>query len=212
VEKPLLAAVLGIALASVCCAAAAQQAQRFYVGSSFGQSRAKFDDSEIGAAGAATDSVTQNQLENGYKAFAGWRFQRSAALEVGWVNFGKFRASDVTAGPSGTVQFESKLRGWNVDLVGSWPMAQDFSLLGRAGGLFSTTRSTRTATGGVTLAPGLAQPNRSELNFHWGFGVSWDFSRSMALRAEYEQAQNVGDAKTGESNLGLLSAGLVVKF
>ena len=122
-ERPLLAAVLGVALASASCAAAAQETQRFYVGGSFGQSRAKFEDGAISGLGAATDTVTQDQLQNGYKAFAGWRFHRSAALEAGWINFGRFRATDVTTGPSGTVLFESKLRGWNVDLVASWPIA-----------------------------------------------------------------------------------------
>jgi OmpA-OmpF porin, OOP family len=212
VAKPLLAAVLGIALASACCASAAQQAQRLYVGSSFGQSRAKFGDSVIAVSGAGSENVIQNQVENGYKAFAGWRFHRSAALEAGWVNFGKFHAQNSTSGPSGTAEFDSKRRGWNIDLVGYWQVAEEFSLLGRVGGLFSTSATRRTTTGGATLAPELAQPKSSELNFHWGFGVSWDFSRSMALRAEYEQAHNVGDAKTGEANLGLLSAGLVVKF
>jgi OOP family OmpA-OmpF porin len=212
VARALLASVLAAALATLAWAAAAQPVQRIYVGAAFGQSRTKFDDSTIGRVGAATDTVSPNQVENGYKAFGGYRFHRNAAFEAGWINFGRFRASDTTTGPSGTVQFESKLRGFNVDVVGRWPMGNDFSLLARAGGLFSKTATRRTASAGLALAPALAQPTRSELNFHWGFGVSWDFSRAFALRAEYEQAQKVGDTNTGETNVGLLSAGLVLTF
>ena len=211
-KAPRLAAVLAAALVSASSATPAQEAGRAYVGGAIGQSDVRFDDSVINVPGAATNSVLASQVETGYKLFAGYRFHRNAALEAGYANFGQFHARNTTTGPSGTAEFESKRRGWTVDAVGHWPIAEGVSLLGRLGGLFSSTSTTRTATGGVTIAAERAHPKKSELNLHWGVGVSWDFSRSMALRAEYEQAQKVGDANTGEANAGLISAGLLVRF
>jgi len=209
-QKPLLAAALGLALVSASSATPAQQTGRAYAGGAIGQSHVRFDDSVIEVPGAATQGVTQDEVETGYKAFAGYRFHRIAALEAGVVDFGRFRARNNAS--SGSAQLETKTRGWSLDVVGNWPISESFSLLGRLGGLFSYTNTTRSASGGATITPGLTQVKKSELTFHWGLGVSWDFARSMALRVEFEQAQNVGDQSTGEGNLSLLSAGLVLKF
>jgi OOP family OmpA-OmpF porin len=109
------------------------------------------------------------------------------------------------------MNFNWQVNGWTMDAVGLLPF-QNFSLFGKLGLLYSTAKTLRTATGGVPLAPGFASPKKSEFNPHWGLGASYDFTRSLALRAEYEVAHKVGNEKTGEGNVDLASVGLVVKF
>jgi OOP family OmpA-OmpF porin len=213
VKRESVAAAFAGLLVSMSSQTLAQQPmERWYVGGALGQTHLKLADGVVAVPGAAVQGVTQDEVETGYKVFAGYRFHRRAALEAGLVNFGEFHARNTTTGPSGTVESESKRRGWSLDALANWPLSEGFSLLARAGGLFSSTKTLRTASGSITVAPGLERSSRSELNFHWGLGVSWDFSRSFALRAEYEQAQNVGDGSTGEGNVSLFSAGLVLKF
>ena len=107
--------------------------------------------------------------------------------------------------------FNWQVNGWTFDAVGILPF-QRFSVFGKLGVLYSTAKTLRTATGAVPLAPDLANARKSEFNPHWGVGASYDFTRSLGLRAEYEAAHRVGNEKTGEGNVDLASIGLVVKF
>jgi OOP family OmpA-OmpF porin len=187
--------------------------ERWYVGGSIGQSKVKFDDNIAAVGGATASSVTKEETDTGYKLYAGHRFSRNVAVEGGWVDFGKFSARrTVTAPGAATLNYDAKISGWNIDAVGIWPLANQFAIFGRLGGLYSTLKTTRTGTN-VAIAPESVSPKKSELNLHWGLGASYDFSRTIAVRAEYEQAQKVGDqATTGEGDVRLMSLGVVVKF
>jgi hypothetical protein len=65
----------------------------------------------------------------------------------------------------------------------------------------------------VGVAGAAASEKKSEVNVHFGVGAGYDFSRALSVRAEFEQAQNLGDRNTtGEGSPSLLSVALVVKF
>jgi predicted porin len=49
-------------------------------------------------------------------------------------------------------------------------------------------------------------------NVKWGLGAQYDFSKSTALRAEWERFENVVDTRTGEADVDLISVGLQVRF
>jgi opacity protein-like surface antigen len=62
-----------------------------------------------------------------------------------------------------------------------------------------------------TAIVGSISESGTDLTF--GFGANFDFSRSTALRVEYQVYSNIGDANTtGESDVSVLGAGLVFKF
>jgi OOP family OmpA-OmpF porin len=215
VKRQSLAVVLGLALAPASTVSFAQQSlERWYLGLSAGQSSVRIDNEVVDVPGATASSVTKDDTRTGYKLYGGLRVHRNFAFEAGAVDFGKFDARrTVTAPPAlaGTANFTWKVSGWAMDAVGILPF-QRFSLFGRLGVLYSTAKTLRTATGGVSVAPGFASPKKSEFNPHWGLGASYEFSRALALRAEYEVAHRVGNEKTGEGNVDLASIGLVVKF
>ena len=214
-KRQSLAVVLGLALASASTVSFAQQPlERWYLGLSVGRSGVKIDNNVVDVPGATASSVTKDATRTGYKLYGGYRVNRNFAFEAGAVDFGKFDARrTVTAPPSlaGTANFNWQVNGWTIDAVGILPF-QSFSLFGRLGLLYSTAKTLRTATGNVSVAPGFASPKKSEFNPHWGLGASYDFTRSLGLRAEYEVAHRVGNEKTGEGNVELASIGLVVKF
>jgi OOP family OmpA-OmpF porin len=203
-----------LTLASASTVAFGQQpVERWYAGGSIGQSKVKFDDSVVAVPGAATSIVAKDETDTAYKLYTGYRFNPNIAVEGGWIDFGKFRIRrDVNLPFLGSAQLEMKVSGWNIDAVGMFPVGNRFSLFGRLGGLYSTAKTSRTGTGAVTVAPGVASAKKSEFDLHWGLGASYDFSRTVAVRAEYEQAQKVGDSSTGEGDVSLLSVGVVVKF
>jgi len=204
--------LLIVALAAASTGAVAQDRERWYAGASIGRSVLKIDDSAVGVAGAASSSVSKDESDTGYKIFAGHRFTSNLGVEAGWVDFGKFAArNNVTPGP-GTSSLEIRMSGFNIDGVGTWPLGTRFSLLARLGGIFSETKVSRSASGSVALGRP-ASEKKSELNVHWGVGAGYELSRTLSLRAEFEQAQNLGDRDTtGEGSPSLLTVGLVVKF
>jgi OOP family OmpA-OmpF porin len=200
-----------VALASASTGSLAQQMERWYVGASIGQSVLKIDDSAVAVSGATSSSVSKEESDTGYKLFAGHRFTNNIGVEVGWVDFGKFAARN-TITPAGSSGLDVKMSGFNIDGVGTWRLGNRFSLLARLGGILSETNVTRSASGSVTLGRP-ASEKKSELNVHWGVGAAFDLSPTFAVRAEFEQAQNLGDRNTtGEGSPSLLSVGVVVKF
>ena len=201
-KRQSLIAAIGVALASASSPALAQQPmERWYAGASIGQSTLKIDDSAVGVAGAPTQSISKEESDTGFKLFAGHRFTNTWGVEVGWV-------STLVR----SLKREFKMSGFNIDGVGTWRLGNRFSLLARLGGLISETKVSRAASGSVALGAA-ASEKKSEVNVHFGVGASYDISRALSVRAEFEQAQNLGDRNTtGEGSPSLLSVGLVVKF
>ena len=66
-------AAIGLALASTSTGALAQQMERWYAGASIGQSSLKIDDSAVAVSGAATQSISKDESDTGFKLFAGHR-------------------------------------------------------------------------------------------------------------------------------------------
>jgi OmpA-OmpF porin, OOP family len=213
VKRQSLIAAIGVALASASSPSPAQQPmERWYAGAAIGQSALKIDDSAVGVTGASTQSISKEESDTGFKLFAGHRFTNTLGVEVGWVDFGKFVARNSVGPAPGSSSLDIKMSGFNIDGVGTWRLGNRFSLLARLGGLISETKVSRAASGSVALGAA-ASEKKSEVNVHFGVGVGYDFSRALSARAEFEQAQNLGDRNTtGEGSPSLLSVALVVKF
>jgi OmpA-OmpF porin, OOP family len=205
-----LAAALGSANAW------AQQAdpRGFYVGLSVGQSRVDIDDSEVPAVGGATaSSVSKEETDSAFKVYGGYRILPYLAVEGGWADLGKFRAGrNVTAPAVGSLSAEIEASGPYVQAVGILPL-QRFELFATGGFMYATTETTLSTSGAVVLAPGIARTEKdSELEFKFGLGASFSFTRNLAIRAEYERFFDVGTSDTGEGDIDLLSVGIVFRF
>lgn len=190
----------------------AQNAGHFYGGAGVGQSQSKLDDIQmsnalIGSA-ASTTSMTHDDSDAAYKVFGGYQFNPYFGMEAGYFNLGQFGFRSTTT-PPGTLDGRMKLDGVNIDMVGTLPVNDQLSLLGRLGMHNARTRDTFTSTGAVVLS----SPSRemTEKNYKAGFGFSYKFSQSMSLRGELERYR-VNDGMSNKGHVNVASLSLVFPF
>ena len=175
-------------------AASAAPAQGFYIGGSVGQS--DFDDSN-----AIPDLITSGSVDGsdtGFKIFGGYQFNQHFGLELSWVDLGKasysgrFGALNVTGGSVET-------SGLNFSAVGTLPLGSNFALFGKIG-FFAWESNASDVTGGFPFS---GTEDGSDVSY--GIGASFNFTKNLSMRAEWERFKAVGD-------IDLLSIGVVFKF
>jgi OmpA-OmpF porin, OOP family len=192
--------------------AQAQDGSHYYFGLSAGQGRYKFDEASI-AARALNPGISATVLEtderaNAYKAFLGWQWNRYLGAEVGYFDLGRssFGASTV---PAGRLDANMRVRGYNLDLVGTLPLGDTFALLARGGVALARTRGRFVGSDGATVVT----PSRSErhTNPKYGIGLQVAFSPSVLMRIEAERYR-VSDSLGQRSRVNAYSASLVFPF
>ena len=183
-----------------------------YGGLNVGPTRATIDDPRITrslvANGFTVNSLTDDNRSTGFKVFGGYQFNRNLALEGGVFSLGKF-GYQATTTPAGTLNGEAKVRGLNLDLVGTLPLGDRFSVFGRAGIIYAEAKDTFRSTGMVVVA----NPNPSERAANWkaGLGLQYAFTPSFSLRAEIERYR-INDAVGNKGDIDMASVGLVYRF
>ena len=175
-------------------AASQAPAQGFYMGVSVGQSN--FDDSN-----AIPDLITSGSVDGsdtGFKIFGGYQFNQYFGLDLAWVDLGKagysgrFGAANVTGG---TVDAS----GLNFSAVGTLPLGSNFALFGKIG-FFAWESKASDVTGGLPFSG-----TEDGTDVSYGIGASFNFTKNLSMRAEWERFKAVGD-------IDLLSIGVVFKF
>ena len=193
--------------------ALAQNAGHFYGGAGIGQAQSKMDDGRINAAligaGATSTSITHDPHDASYKVFGGYQFNPYFGVEAGYFDLGEFGFKSTTTTPTGTLDGRIKLTGTNIDLVGTLPVNDQLSLLGRVGVHNARARDTFTTTGGLSLSN--PNPEVRETNYKAGFGFSYKFSQSMSLRGELERYR-INNAVGNKGDINVASLSLVFPF
>ncbi|MDD5176384.1 MAG: OmpA family protein [Sterolibacterium sp.] len=201
-----------VALAVIASPYAVADDSGWYTGINVGQSKAKIDDARITSGllgnGFATTSISDDNRDTGYKLFGGYQFNRNIALEAGYFDLGRFGFTATTL-PPGTLTGNIKLRGLNLDLVGTLPITEKFSVLGRIGLNYAQTRDTFVGTGLVN--PLNPSPNKRETNLKVGMGMQYAFTESLAMRLEAERYR-INDAVGRKGDIDLVSLGLIYRF
>ena len=205
--------MLGLAALAVLASPFAQaQDAEWYLGGNVGQAKAKIDDPGVirGLGGVGFTGVTMDDKnsDTGYKVFLGYAFNRYFAFEGGYFNLGQFGYTATTV-PPGTLAGNIKLQGFNLDAVLHLPLSRRWSLFGRAGGNFAQTKDTFTGSGLVLVSD--PSPSKSAVNYKFGGGLQFDFSRRVGLRAEMERYR-IWDAIGNKGDIDLATLGLVVRF
>lgn len=196
-----LLAISSISLLLAQGAAMAQTApSNWYVGGAVGASSLKPKVNSQSIPG------NQDSSDVGVKLFGGYKFSDNWAAELQYFDLGKWRYSD--SGITG----QAKVQGVSISAVGSYPLSNDFSLLGKVG--VSTqnfnAHATDTTNGDTLTLKGHATVPVV------GFGFEYAFNPSMSLRAEYEYFGVPTLARAGterlKSHTALLSVGVSYKF
>lgn len=183
-----------------------------YVGIGAGESKAHLDNALISqnllGSGAAVNAVTSDQKETGYKAFVGFPINSNWAVETGYFDLGRF-GFDANTSPAGTLTGSSRIKGLNLDIVGTLPITDRWSLLGRVGAAYAQTKGTFSGTG-VGAIPN-TETNKRETNYKYGFGTQYAFTPALTLRLEGERYR-VNDSVGHRTHVDLMTLGLVYRF
>ncbi|MGV3571258.1 MAG: outer membrane beta-barrel protein [Ramlibacter sp.] len=210
-------AALGwLAAAALASPTALAQAQGsgWYAGGALGATAATIDDDRIvrglAAQGLATSSLSDDERDMGYKLFGGYQVNRNFGIEAGWFDLGEmgYRA---TTTPPGTLRGDVKVRGFNLDAVGTLPLTDRLSLLGRVGVAQVRTRGSFAATGAVTNPYGGTRRSATDTGLKLGAGLSWRLAEAWEVRGEYERLR-IDDSVGNRGHVDMLSLGLVYRF
>lgn len=184
----------------------------WYGGANIGQSRASIDDARIisglQGGGYGTSSIIDDDRDRGYKIFGGYQINKNFALEGGYFDLGKFGFTATTV-PAGTLSGNIRIKGLNLDVVGTLPITEKFSAFGRIGANYAEAKDSFTGTGAVSVLN--PNPSKRDTNLKVGLGLQYAFTESLALRAEVERYR-INDAVGNKGDVDLVSVGLVYRF
>ncbi len=184
----------------------------WYGGANIGRSAARIDDTRItsglAAGGLSTSFIADRDRSTGFKLYGGYQFNRNFALEGGYFDLGKFGYTANTI-PSGTLDGNIKLKGFNLDAVGILPITDRFSALGRVGLNYAQARDSFSSTGAVNVTN--PNPRKSGTNYTLGVGLQYALTEALGLRAEAERYR-VNDAIGNKGHVDLFSVGLIYRF
>jgi OOP family OmpA-OmpF porin len=189
----------------------------WYVGLGVGYSRIQFYPADFSFGGAPCPLLPCTESKRGYdagfKGFIGYQVNRNWAAELSYATVGKFHYKY----NDGTVTQDAvyKVTGMGLSLVPTVPFTRNFSLYGRLGAFFSTTRLTIYNTNFVA-GDTSAGVQDSGVNGLTGFGAQYFWDGESGIRIEFENFGTVGSCSiqpcTGRANAKMASVNLIVKF
>ena len=191
--------------------AIAQDIPGWYIGGSLGPTRANFNNDAInsqfvGQGFTVTSSSTDNRSTGG-KLFGGYQLNPNFAIEGGVFDLGRFNYSGTTSG--GNYSGTTRARGLNLDLVGTLPLTDRFSVLGRVGAAYAQTRDSFSSTGFVPASTSSTSRNKTDVKF--GVGLQYALTDALSLRAELERYR-ISDPIRNRSNVDMASIGVIYRF
>lgn len=155
----------------------------FYAGASVGQSKA-----DCGGLPNCDDKDTA------YRIFGGYKFHPNIGVEGGYAPLGNIEGSGL--------KLESN--AWDIVGVGSWPLGNNFSILGKLGFYNAEVK-----------ASGIASGKKTTTDLTYGIGGQYDFNRNLGLRLEWNRYASVkGPDSVGgdKSDIDVLSVGALWRF
>lgn len=186
----------------------------WFGGISAGSTNENIRDSALSVTGATASSLTKDESGTGLKLYAGYQYNRNLAVEVGYTDLGKFGATRNVTAPAalvGSAVADIKTNGYHIDGVGIMPLQGGFSLFGKLGAIYATTKTSLATSGGVIA--GGTSAKRSDWSWKFGVGAGYDFSRSLGLRFEYERYNDIpNDGVIGKTDVNMWSLGLKARF
>lgn len=136
-----------------------------------------------------------------WKIFGGYQFTSYLGFELGLVDLGE---RPTTLGGLGAAT--AKFRVFELLIVGSMPLGKQLSVYGKAG-IFQWDVDFEPAPG--VMAGGDSNGN----DFTYALGVKYHFTRSAALRLEWQRYNNVGDpGTTGRFDVDVFGVGALLSF
>jgi OmpA-OmpF porin, OOP family len=192
-------AILGLASAMAFTGPAFAQGQDtgFYVGAALGQTEVSID---------CEGATSCDEKDSSWKIFGGYQFNKHFAVELGYSDFGEASASG-PAGGLGTASVKFETTAFELVAVGSLPLGDRFSIFGKAGLYRADTDINASVT-----ALGSVSDSDSNTDLTFGVGVRFDILRNLGIRAEWQRYSDVSANDFGESDIDVISIGVLWRF
>jgi len=186
----------------------------WYLGGNVGRAATTIDDARItqglSAEGLATTSIDNQDRHNAYKLYGGYQLSPHFAVEGGYFDLGHYGYTAHTV-PTGTLNGDMKLRGLNLDLVGTLPLVGNLSALGRIGVTSIRASDNFSATGAAHVPYASNSPSQRSTDFKVGAGLAYAFTPALSARLEAERYR-FKDGVGNRGNADMISVGLVYRF
>ena len=190
----------------------AQNLDRFYGGIGAGEAVSKIDynlmSKDLMGSGITDSGTNSNHKDASYKIFGGYQFNPYYAVEVGYFNFGAFKFNTNTTS-AGSLNGNLKIDGIDLAIVGTIPLSEKLSLIGRGGWIDARTSDTFS-----TSIPGSisnSNPQKTQNNYSAGFGFVYKINQLVTARAELERYR-INDGLGNNANVNLATLSLVFPF
>ena len=188
----------------------AQIAPGWYIGGNIGRASTDFGDDPFVRElppGTVT-STSGDDRDTAYKLYGGYQFHPNLAAEFGYYDLGRYNYGGTVVG-GGAYSGSTRYQGLNLDLVGTWPVWDRLSVIGRVGAAYTRARNSVSAT-----APG-AFASDSGTDRRWGpkvgLGLEYAITPNVAIRGEWERYR-IHDSVRGRNDVNVASIGVVWRF
>lgn len=138
---------------------------------------------------------SEDMTDTGLKLAIGNQFTPNVALEFGYTDLGEAKVSALGVTCKGDAD------GFGASVVGSLPVANQFSFTGRVG-LFRSDANITCSAGAASVSA-----SDSDIKLTFGVGARYDITKTVGVRGEWERF-DLGDY----GDVDMLSLGVVVKF
>lgn len=155
------------------------------------------------------NTISDSDHDTAWKVYGGYQFSRHFAVEGGYFDLGEYDYRyNSTLAPGGRFSGTTSFRGLNLDLVGTFPVSDRLSVLGRVGAIYTRASANTSSTPGV---PNFGSRRESEFGGKYGVGLEYSITQRLALRGEVER-YHVEDPVRRRGTIDVASVGLVYRF
>jgi OOP family OmpA-OmpF porin len=168
-----------IVLASLLAVAAVGAQAQAYIGGGIGMSEVNLD---------CDGSTSCDKSDTGYKIYGGYKFHPMAALEVGYIDFGKASASGYYRGYA--VKADINASAFTVAAALRGAFTPSLSGVARLGVANVETKLT-----GTVYGVGRGTSSESSTEFYFGLGLEYAFTKNFkgALSADFTKGEIDGE-------------------
>jgi OOP family OmpA-OmpF porin len=136
-----------------------------------------------------------------YKLEAGFQLDRNWALEGGYLGSNNSNYSAIGGNLPGSATSSASFGGWNLTGVGTLPLGNGFSVLGKLG-VANMQESADISSGGYSTSTG-----GSKTDLTYGIGAKYDFGNGVFIRADLD-SYNIGNSNaSSRSTVGMVDIG-----
>lgn len=172
--------------------------------------------SVVNAVAAANPGITivgngvQDKSGSGTKLFGGTWISDNLGAEVGYVDFGKPTETITTTGVTTTWKASVTASAFYGALLGGVKVGDGTRIFGKLG-LYSSSATFKGSVVGPGGTAGISQ-SVSNTGTMLGIGSSFQITKDIGLRLEYESYGKVKINDYSEADIGMLSVGLAYTF